>query len=444
MYLDAHLFLVNGISILDIVGLDLAVLELNTLGNLLEVVGCHVLVEINVIDFLLEELRMGEFRSKVTIVCQQEDTGGVTVEATYGINALGACTLDEIHDRLALLGVVAGSDVVLGFVEQHIDFLLEVNGLVVETYLVGTKHLAAQFGNHLTVDGDDTCLDELVSLTTAANASIGEELVQTQGLVGIVIFLLVLDTLLHAVLCIGIVICRTGTESAGSLVIAATLLVAAAGLEFAISAASLIATALLVATTLLVAATRLIALIGTLLVVAAFFIIVVTRTVSLMGTLCIVVVVAGLITTTLLVVITGLIAATGLVAVLTISLIIIVARTIAATLWLPTLLLQGSPEAFGAESLLVVLIAMVVTATVLIVGTRFLNAWTRCAPNRTIALIAILVWLIAFTVSSVLFYRLFVLSYFIFKFHSFTLHFFLSLTADFCYYINVRAYLLYI
>ena len=417
MYLDAHLFLVNGISILDIVGLDLAVLELNTLGNLLEVVGCHVLVEINVIDFLLEELRMGEFRSKVTIVCQQEDTGGVTVEATYGINALGACTLDEIHDRLALLGVVAGGDVVLGLVEQHIDFLLEVNGLVVETYLVGTKHLAAQFGNHLTVDGDDTCLDELVSLTTAANASIGEELVQTQGLVGIVIFLLVLDTLLHAVLCIGIVICRTGTESAGSLVIAATLLVAA---------------------------TRLIALIGTLLVVAAFFIIVVTRTVSLMGTLCIVVVVAGLITATLLVVITGLIAATGLVAVLTISLIIIVARTIAATLWLPTLLLQGSAEAFGAEALLVVLIAMVVTATVLIVGTRFLNAWTRCAPNRTIALIAILVWLIAFTVSSVLFYRLFVLSYFIFNFHSFTLHFFLSLTADFCYYINVRAYLLYI
>ena len=56
---NAHLLLVDGVSILDVVGLDLAVLKLNTLGNLLEVVGRDILIEIDVINLLLEVLRMG-------------------------------------------------------------------------------------------------------------------------------------------------------------------------------------------------------------------------------------------------------------------------------------------------------------------------------------------------------------------------------------------------
>ena len=75
-----------------------------------------------------------------------------------------------------------------------------------ELHLVAAQHLGAQLSHHLTVYGDNASLDELVSFTTAANAGIGEELVQTDWLIGIIVLLLILNTLLEAVLGIRIVI----------------------------------------------------------------------------------------------------------------------------------------------------------------------------------------------------------------------------------------------
>ena len=164
MNLDAHLLLVVGVCILYVVGMDLAVLELDASCNLSEVVSGDVLVEVDVVDLLLEELRMGELRSQVAIVGEQEHTRGVTVETSDGVDALGAGILDEVHDRLALLRVVGSSDIVLGLVEQNVDLLLKRDGLVVESYLVSAEYLGAQFGDDIAIDGDDTSLDELVGL----------------------------------------------------------------------------------------------------------------------------------------------------------------------------------------------------------------------------------------------------------------------------------------
>ena len=75
-----------------------------------------------------------------------------------------------------------------------------------ELHLVAAQHLGAQLSHHLTVYGDNASLNELVSFTTAANAGIGEELVQTDWLIGIIVLLLILNTLLEAVLGIRIVI----------------------------------------------------------------------------------------------------------------------------------------------------------------------------------------------------------------------------------------------
>ena len=211
MNLDAHLLLVDSIGILHVIGLDLTVFQLDTLGNGLQVVSGDVLVEIDVIDLLLEIFRMGELRCEVTIVGEQKHTRGVTVEASHWIDALRAGILDEVHHRLALLGIVTSGDIVLGLVEQHIDLLLQCNGLVVELHLVGAQDLRAELGNHLSVDGDHTSLDELIGLATAADTGISQILVQTNGLVGIVIDLLILDALLQAILCIGIVVSGMGT-----------------------------------------------------------------------------------------------------------------------------------------------------------------------------------------------------------------------------------------
>lgn len=279
--LDANLALVCIACILDCVCMHLAVLKLYAVSYLLQVVSCNVLVEVNMVDLLLEELRMCKLRSQIAIVGEQEHTGGVAVETSYGIDALGAYVLNQIHNCLALLGIVACCHAVLRLVEQHVHFLLKIYRLIVEFDFVGALYLCSEFGNYFTVNRHNACLDELVSLTARANTGVGKELVETYRLVGIDVLLLILDTLLHAILSIGIIIGRTLTIAA--LLIAATLLITAA----------LLVSALLIAATLLIAALTLIAtlalLIATLLVAALLlvvaFLIVITRTIALLRTL---------------------------------------------------------------------------------------------------------------------------------------------------------------
>ena len=66
-----------------------------------------------------------------------------------------------------------------------------------EQHLVSAQYLGTQFGNNLAIDLNDACCDELVSLTTAADTCISEELVQTERLIGIVVLLLIFNTLLQ-------------------------------------------------------------------------------------------------------------------------------------------------------------------------------------------------------------------------------------------------------
>ena len=58
-------------------------------------------------------------------------------------------------------------------------------------------HLSAQLGLHLTVHGHHTCLYEVVGLAAATNTSIGQELVQTDRLVGVEVLFLIFNTFLQ-------------------------------------------------------------------------------------------------------------------------------------------------------------------------------------------------------------------------------------------------------
>ena len=184
-------------SILNVVGLNLTILKLDALGNLCQVVSGNVLIEVNVINLLLQVLRMCKLRSQIAIVGEQQHTSSVAVETTYGVDTLRTSVLNEVHYSLTLLRIVAGSNVVLWLVEQYVNLLLDVYGLIVELNNIGTQDLCSQLGYNLAVNRYYTCLDELVGLATAANTGISQELVQTQWLVWIVVNLLVLDALLH-------------------------------------------------------------------------------------------------------------------------------------------------------------------------------------------------------------------------------------------------------
>jgi len=361
--LDAYLALVGVACVLDSVCMYLAVLQLDALSNLLHVVSCYVLVEEYVVHLLLQELRVCELGSEVAVVGEQEHAGCVAVESAYGVDALWAHVLHEVHHGLTLLRVVACCHAVLWFVEQHVHLLLEVYGLVVEFYLVCALDLGAELGHYLSVHSNHACLDELVSLTARADTCVGEELVQTKRFVRIVVLLLVFNALFHAVLSVGVVARCALTLLVATLVVAALLSVATA----VVTAALLIAALLTVAATLLIAA---------LLTVAAALLIAALLTLTVATALLI----AALLT--------------WLVSALLLFAVLVVAWTIALlTRLVSALLLFAVLVVAWAIALLTWLIAALLLFAVLVV------AWTIAALRTLLiaaaVVTALLTWLIA-------------------------------------------------
>ena len=422
MNLNTHLALIVLVGILHGIGMYLTVFKRHALSYLFEIVSSDILVKMHMIHLLLQELGMGEFAGHIAIVGEQEHTGGVAVETAHGIDALGTSILHEIHYGLALLRIVAGGDVIFRLVEKHIDFLFKAYGIVVELHLIGAEHFGAQLGNHLTIDRDYTCLDELISLPTRAHSGIGQIFIQTNRLIGIDVFLAILNALFHAVLGIGVVVGRAGTETAGTIVaitaavvvattvvIAATIVVAAlltvATLLTAIAATVVVTTLLTTVTTLLtvIVAGLVTTLFGIAGLIAALFIIVAGAIATLRALLAV---------TAILVVVTGPIAA--LWALLAIAATVVIAallpvvvaatvaitalRTIITATLLPVASANGEagPEAFGAET------AFLSIAPVCAVGTGIVNTWTLRASGASVLSRIIVCRLVTFAVALVL------------------------------------------
>ena len=205
----------------------LAILQHDAVGNLAKVGSGDVLVAEHMVYLFLEVLGMCQFGSQVAIVGEQEHTGGIAVQTANGIDALAAGVLHQFHHGLAVLGVIACGNVVLGLVQEHIHLLLHVDGLVVEHHLVAALHLGAEFGYNNTVHLYHTSLNEGICLATAAYTGIGEIAVQTYGFVWIVVLLLVLYLLLHAVLGMRIVALGTFLVTAGTVLVTTLAVVGA-------------------------------------------------------------------------------------------------------------------------------------------------------------------------------------------------------------------------
>jgi len=137
------------------------------------------------VDFLLDILRVGELSGQVTIVSEQEHTSGVAVESSHGIDALLTGTLDQIHNGLAAIGVIAGGDAIFGFIEQDVALLLGGDNLIVILYNILRGNLHAQLGHDIAVNLYQALLDIFIGHTTRADAGVGHELVEANLHVGI-------------------------------------------------------------------------------------------------------------------------------------------------------------------------------------------------------------------------------------------------------------------
>ena len=203
--------------------MHLAVLQFDTFLYLVDILLCHWFVEEHVVNLLLQELRMCEFRSEVAVIGEQQHTSGVAVETSYRIDALWTHVLNEVHNGLALLRIVTGGDIVLRLVEQNVNLLLWRNLFLVEDNNIGTQYLGAQFGNHLSVNRNLACQYVLVSLAAAAHSCICKELVQTDWLVRINVLLLIFNAFLQTIFCIRVISLSTWTIAIAALIVAALL-----------------------------------------------------------------------------------------------------------------------------------------------------------------------------------------------------------------------------
>ena len=351
--LDAYLTLVGVAGILDGVGMYFAVLKFDAVGNLLQVVCCHVLVEIDMVNLLLEELGVCELRGEVAVVGEEKHAGGVAVESAYGVDALRTYVLDEVHYGLALLWVIACGDAILRFVEQDINLLLKGYGLVVELYFVGAHYLCSEFCYSFAVHCHHSCLYEFIGFATAAYACVGEELVETDGFVRVEVLLFIFYALFQAVFCIGIV--------AGGMLTLIALLVAAV---VVVASLTLVASAVESSLAWLIALlTRLVALLSVGIVLAWLVTLLARLVASLLSVVVVTWAVASLLAWLVAVLLSVVVVTWAVASLLTLLIasllsVVVVAWAVASLLTLlvaaVAVRLQSCAESFGAEAAFVV------------------------------------------------------------------------------------------
>ena len=206
MDFDTNLLLVSRASIIDGVSMDFTVFQSDAFGNLAHIGSCYILVGINMIDFLLQEFWMSQLGSQITVVGQKKNTGRIAVQSSNRINAFATRAAYQIHNGLAVLRVVACRYVILWLIQQYIDFLFNVDRLVVEFDFIGTFYLGSQFCNHFTIYANHTGCDELICFTTRADSGIGQEFVQADWSIRIQIQFLIFNLFLTAVFCVRIIV----------------------------------------------------------------------------------------------------------------------------------------------------------------------------------------------------------------------------------------------
>ena len=204
--------------------MNFTVIQSNTRYDLIQISLSHILITINVIDFLLQIFWMSQFRSQITVIGQQQYTSCITVQTSYRINTFLTSTFYKIHNSLTLLRVIRSSNTVLRLVQQNVYFTFDINRLIVELNFICTFYLCTKFSNHYSIYRNNSGSNKFISLTTRTDSSICQEFIQTNWFIRISQYILVFYLLLHAILSIRIIVGCTRTVSSTLLAIVSSLL----------------------------------------------------------------------------------------------------------------------------------------------------------------------------------------------------------------------------
>ena len=149
-------------------------------------VGVGDAVDLGVVDPRHFVTRMGDAFRERAVVGQEEEALGGDVQPPHGKEP--GDFRDEVHHRLAALGIVAGRDRPLRLVEQEIDGCVgSPHPHAVEANVVthGVS-LGAELGHDLAVDGDPALGHRLLRPASRSEPRAGQDLLQSFFHAGII------------------------------------------------------------------------------------------------------------------------------------------------------------------------------------------------------------------------------------------------------------------
>lgn len=122
-------------------------------------------------------LRVHHAVRNVTVIGQEEQTFGVTIEAAHRVDPLRH--RDEIHHRAPIALILGRCDVAARLVEQDVARTLGFEQLTVDAYLRSDRiRFGAELGDGDAVDADATFAYEIFCGAARANASRSEDALQ--------------------------------------------------------------------------------------------------------------------------------------------------------------------------------------------------------------------------------------------------------------------------
>ena len=89
------------------------------------------------------EFRMSQLSGQVTVVGQQQHTGGITVQTTHRIDTLCTSISNDINYRMTLLRIIRCRYGILRLIEQNIHLTLTAYRLIVETNVIRRQYFCA-------------------------------------------------------------------------------------------------------------------------------------------------------------------------------------------------------------------------------------------------------------------------------------------------------------
>jgi len=126
---------------------------------------------------------MRKFLGEIPVVGQQQYPGSIPIESAYGVNPFGGGFFNQVHHGFSSLGVLHGSDMVLGFVQQDIYQVFAGRQLLsLGADIVFFRNLKPRLGNDLPVHRHFPRPYNIGGVAPGRNARMREKLIERHGI----------------------------------------------------------------------------------------------------------------------------------------------------------------------------------------------------------------------------------------------------------------------